>query len=459
MKNLTIRELKAHYQNKEFSPVEVTNYYLERINQNQDLNTYITVCAEQALKQAEIAEKRFLADELTGVLEGIPLSYKDNLYTKGIRTTSGSKIEENFIPDTDAGAFRILQREGAVNLGKTNLHEYAFGITSNNPFYGPVRNPWNREYTPGGSSGGSGAAVAASLCAASIGTDTGGSVRIPAASCGVVGLKPTYNLVDATGVTNISWSIDHVGPLTRNVDDLAIMMEALTGLSYSENLQEDIRGLRVGVPSSYFNEHIDKESLSLYKQALDNLESLGAVLIDIDVPFAAEDLALVFTLAIAEAGFVHENSFHHAIDQFGADVRAAVEASRSFSALDYIKALKRKAEITEQFENLFKQIDVLATPTLPDTAQKIGVDEFEIAGRREPTFDAMIRYPSVFNLTGHPALSIPIGLTEKGLPAGLQLAAASFNEKTLIRAGYAYEQSFLKKFYQKRDALAESLTN
>ncbi|RJS60289.1 amidase [Bacillus sp. PK3_68] len=459
MKNLTIRELKAHYQNKEFSPVEVTNYYLRRIDHNQDLNTYITVCAEQALKQAEISEKKFLANELTGILEGIPLSYKDNLYTKGIRTTSGSKIEENFIPDTNAGAFQILQREGAVNLGKTNMHEYAFGITSNNPFYGPVRNPWNREYTPGGSSGGSGAAVAASLCAASIGTDTGGSVRIPAASCGVIGLKPTYHLVDATGVKNISWSIDHVGPLTKNVDDLAIMMEALTGLSYSENLQEDIRGLRVGVPSNYFNEYIDKESLSLYKQALNNLASLGAVLIDIEVPFTAEDLALVFTLAISEAGFVHENSLHHAIDQFGPDVRAALEASRSFSALDYIKAIKRKADITEQFEQLFEQIDVLATPTLPDTAQKIGVEEFEIAGRREPIFDAMIRYASVFNLTGQPALSIPSGLTEKGLPVGLQLAAATFNEQTLIRAGYAYEQSFLKEFYKKREALGESLKN
>ncbi|KMY55261.1 amidase [Bacillus sp. FJAT-27231] len=459
MKSRTIRELKAHYQKKELSPVEVTNSYLERINQYKDLNAYITVCADQALKQAEISEKKFLANDVTGILEGIPLSYKDNLYTKGIRTTSGSKIEENFIPETDAGAVHTLQREGAINLGKASLHEYAFGITSNNPFYGPVRNPWNKAYTPGGSSGGSGAAVAASLCMASIGTDTGGSIRIPAASCGIVGLKPTYNLVDATGVTNISWSLDHVGPLTRNVDDLAMMMEALTGLSYSDYLQEDIRGLRVGVPVHYFNEHIDKEILALYQEALNHLASLGAVLIEIDVPFTANDLALVSVLAISEAGFVHENSLNTAIDQFGVDVRAAVEASRTFSALDYIKALKRKAEITEQFEKLFQQIDVMASPTLPATAQKIGVEEFEIDGRREPTFDAMIRYPSVFNLTGQPALSLPIGLTKNGLPAGLQLAAASFNEKLLIRAGYAYEQAFLQEFYQTREALEESIIN
>ncbi|KAB7707267.1 amidase [Bacillus aerolatus] len=455
MRNLTIRELKAGFEKKEFSPVEVTQSYLDRINQNRDLNAYITICTEQALKQAEISEKKFLANESTGILEGVPISYKDNLYTKGIRTTSGSKIEENFIPDTDAGAIRTLQREGAVNLGKVNLHEYAFGITSNNPFYGPVRNPWNKEYTPGGSSGGSGAAVAASLCAASIGTDTGGSIRIPAASCGVVGLKPTYNLVDASGVKNISWSIDHVGPLTKNVDDLAVMMEALTGVSYSENLQEDIRGLRVGVPRNYFNEQIDKEAAALYKQALDNLETLGAVLIDIDIPFTMDDLSLVSVLAVSEAGFIHEHSMNTAIDQFGLDVRAAVEASRTFSALDYIKALKRKAELTEQFEQLFQQIDVIATPTLPDTAQKIGVEEFEIDGKRETTFNAMIRYPAVFNLTGQPALSIPSGFASNGLPVGLQLAAASYNEKTLIRTGFAYEQSFLKEFYKKRNKAAE----
>ncbi|MFK2825281.1 amidase [Bacillus sp. B190/17] len=454
MKNLTIRELKMGYEKKEFSPVEATKAYLERIHQHQDLNAFITVCADEALKQAEISEKKFLANDFTGMLEGIPLSYKDNLYTKGIRTTSGSKIAENFVPDTNAGAVRALQREGAVNLGKVNLHEYAFGITSNNPFYGPVKNPWNKEYTPGGSSGGSGAAVAASLCAASIGTDTGGSIRIPAASCGIVGLKPTYNLVDASGVTNISWSIDHVGPLTRNVDDLAMMMEALTGRSYLENLQEDIRGLRVGVPNNYFNEQMDTEAAALYKQALHNLESLGAVLIDIDIPFTMDDLSLIFVLAISEAGFVHENSLNTKIDEFGADVRAAVEASRTFSALDYIKALKRKAEITEQFEKLFGKVDVIATPALPDTAQKIGIETININGKQEPLFDAMIRYPSVFNLTGQPALSIPTGFASNGLPAGLQLAAASFNENILIRAGYAYEQSFLKEFYEKRDKVS-----
>ncbi|MBS4194278.1 amidase [Lederbergia citri] len=459
MENLSIRSLKEGYEKKLFSPVEVTKMYLDRIHHLQDLNAYITVTENIALQQAEIAVKRYAADEASGILEGIPLSYKDNLNTKGIRTTSGSKIDENFIPIEDAGVVRTLQKEGAINLGKLNMHEFAFGITSNNPFYGPVKNPWNHEYTPGGSSGGSGAAVAASLSAASIGTDTAGSIRIPAASCGVIGLKPTHGLIDASGVKHISWTLDHIGPLTKNMDDLAIIMEAMTGKNFTVNLKEDIRGLRIGVPKNYFNEGIDENTAILYKKALKDLESLGAILIEIDIPYSPEDLALSFAIGLSEAGFVHEETILSALDSLGLDVKASLENSHAIPALDYIKALKRRAQITIQIERLFEKVDIIATPTTPITPQKIGEEMVEINGTQDSVYHTMIRLPAIFNVTGHPALSIPCGLADNGLPVGLQLAAARYNERVLIHAGFAYEQGFLTSFYEKRNKLAELAIN
>ncbi|MCR2822789.1 amidase [Lederbergia panacisoli] len=454
MHNLSIRSLKEGYQKKQFSPVEITKMYLDRIHHLQDLNAYITVTEDIALQQAKIAEKKYLAGQ-TGILEGIPLSYKDNLNTKGIRTTSGSKVDENFIPNEDAGVVRTLQREGAINLGKVNMHEFAFGITSNNPFYGPVKNPWNKEYTPGGSSGGSGAAVAASLSVASIGTDTAGSIRIPAASCGVIGLKPTHDLVDATGVKHISWTLDHIGPLTKNMDDLAIMMEAMTGTNYTACLTEDIRGLRIGVPKNYFNEGIDGNTFALFEKVLKDLESLGAILIEIDIPYSLDDLAMSFAIGLSEAGFVHEETILSAMDSFGLDVKASLENSHAIPAIDYIKALKRKVQLNLGIEQLFEKVDIIATPTTPITPQKIGEEMLEINGNQDSVYHTMIRLPAIFNVTGHPALSIPCGLAENGLPVGLQLAAAQNNERVLIHSGYSYEQAFLKSFYAKRDSIVD----
>ena len=457
MKNLTIKQMKDGFSRKEFSPVEVTRDYLQRIDDFSELNAFITVTSEQALKQSAIAEQKYLAGEQTGVLEGIPISYKDNIYTKDIRTTSGSKIEENFIPSIDAGIVTKLHHEGAICLGKVNMHEYAFGITSNNPFYGPVKNPWNTDYTPGGSSGGSAVAVAASLSAASVGTDTAGSIRIPAASTGIVGLKPTHGLIDASNVRNISWSLDHVGPLTKNMSDLALMMDAMTGENYSDSLKKDIRGLRIGVPKNYFNELIESNTADLYSAALENFEKLGAILIEVDIPFSPADLALSFSIGIAEAGLVHEQSIAERLDSFGPDVKASLEFSHSITAIDYMKALKRKNQLFAQFENVFKTVDLIATPTMPDTAKKIGKEQFEIDGVMDSTFNSMIRIPAVFNLTGQPALSIPCGVAPNGLPVGLQLAGAAFNEKTLLHVGFAYEQAFLSSFYKERDKIFDAV--
>jgi len=457
MKNLTIAELKEGYKRKDFSPVEVTRDYLKRIEEFSTLNAFITVTSELALTQASISEAKYLAGEQTGMLEGIPISYKDNLYTKGVRTTSGSKIDQNFIPDTDSGIVNKLKQEGAITLGKVNMHEYAFGITSNNPFYGAVKNPWHPDYTPGGSSGGSAAAVAASLSAASIGTDTAGSIRIPAAATGIIGLKPTHGLIDATNVKNISKTLDHVGPLTKNMRDLSWMMETMTGLNYSNCLNTDIRGLRIGVPKNYFNELIESETADLYTEALENFEKLGAILIEIDVPFSPEDLALSFSIGIAEAGLVHEKSIKETLDSFGPDVKASLQHSHSITALDYLRALNRKNELFTDFEKVFESVDLIATPTTPDATKKIGEEEITIDGITDSTFNTMIRLPAVFNLTGQPALSIPCGINSNGLPIGLQLAGPAFGERKLIKAGFAYEQAYLDSFYKIRESKTSQL--
>lgn len=451
MTQLSLRNLKQHFVTKQLSPLEVTKNYLRRIETHVDLNAFITVTPEVALEQAMIAERKYQANEIVGAMEGIPISYKDNLYTKGIRTTNGSQVDECFVPDIDAGIVHRLTKEGAINLGKANMHEYAFGITSNNPHYGAVKNPWHPEFTSGGSSGGSGAAVAASLCAASIGTDTAGSIRIPAASCGVVGLKPTHNLVDVSHLTHISWTLDHVGPLTKTVDDAVFMLNAMTGTNFDDALNEDIRGLRIGVPATYFNESIDPEVEELYKEALHNFEKLGAILIEVPIPFHSEDLALSFAIGIAEAGYIHEKVISHSLHKLGVDVKASLENSHQIRAIDYIKALDRRQELTRQFEALFKTVDVIVTPTIPTTAQKIGQELITIQQVEDTTFNTMIRLPAVFNQTGQPSLSIPCGLASNGLPVGLQLSGALYNELAILHAGYAYEQQYLQSFYKQRE--------
>ncbi|MFL1676295.1 amidase [Paenibacillus dendritiformis] len=455
MKRRSIRQLLNGYKHKLFSPVEITRDYLREIkNCDPVYNAYITVTKERALRKAKRLEKKWNRGKNTGLLCGIPLSYKDNLATKGVRTTNGSEIYRSFVPDRTAAVIRRANKEKAIMLGKTNMHEFALGITSNNPHYGPVRNPWNIEYSPGGSSGGSAAAVAANLSVASIGTDTGGSVRIPAASCGIAGLKPTYGTLPTSGVDFVSWTMDHVGPLAANMEDLAIMMDALTGKDYSRYLIENIRGMRIGVPFHFFNEHIEEETLRLYREALAALEELGAVLVDVDTSFLYGYQEYGLTIAAAEAGYVHRDDIACCLAEMGADVRAILESSRGITSLQYITALHKKEEYTKAFKRIFKQVDVLATPTLPIPPRRIGVESVTFGSYTENIFDAMTRYTEIFNLTGMPALTLPCGITEQEqLPVGLQLIADHDREYRLIRIGYTYEQSELGGYYRKRDQI------
>ncbi|CAM4181544.1 amidase [Paenibacillus macerans] len=453
MGRITIRELQTGYAGRLFTPLEITKRYLGRILlKDPALNSFITIAKERAILEAKRLEAKARAGEQTGALYGIPLAYKDNIDTKGIRTTNGSSIDAYNVPYKNAAVVQQLLLKDSILLGKNNLHEYALGVTSNNPHYGPVHNPWNREYTPGGSSGGSAAAVAADLTAASIGTDTGGSVRIPAASCGVIGLKPTYGKVPTKGVFYVSWTLDHVGPITSTMSDLAVLAGAMLGQSYLPDLKTDVRGLRIGVPTSYFNERIDPETYGLYLRALEALEALGAILIDTDVSFVAGNAETSLTIAASEAGYVHRSRMECCLSQYGEDARALLESSLEITALRYIEALKAKERYAEKFARLFREnIDVLATPTIPIPARKIGVDEVRFGPYTESVFDAMTRYTGIFNMAEVPALSIPCGLTSEGLPVGLQLVAARGREDLLIRAGYAYEQDQLGDFYRERD--------
>src|SRR5690625_4426672 len=338
----TIKQLLDGYEKKEFSPVEITQQYLERAKKHESLNAFVTVTEEIALEQAKIAEQKWQMKE-NGKLEGIPLSYKDNIYTKNVRTTSASKIDEDFVPKENAVIIDTLNKEGAVMVGKNNMHEFAFGITSNNPFYGPVKNPWNEALISGGSSGGSAVSVATYSSVSSIGTDTGGSIRIPAAMCGLVGFKPTQGLLAKEGFTDISWTLDHSGPITRNLDDLNIMMDALTNgnVAINDAVAEDLRGVKIGVPKSIFNEQIESDVLASYEKTLGQLEELGAHLVEVEVPNAADTISLTFTIAISESGYEHRERKKTALDKYGEDVRQVMLASDDIPALEYIHALKQ----------------------------------------------------------------------------------------------------------------------
>ncbi|WP_243646953.1 amidase [Scopulibacillus darangshiensis] len=451
---MAIKELVDGYRSKRFSPVEITKDYLKQIKAaDRTFNIFITVTEEIALNQAEIAERKVMAGDGLDILQGVPFSYKDSIDTKGIRTTNGSLVDKNRIPSKDAKVIKILNDVGAVNLGKTNMYEYAFGITSDNPFYGPVRNPWDTRLTAGGSSGGSAAAVAANLCMGSIGTDTAGSIRVPSSCCGVVGLKPTYGLIDMKGITPLSWSLDHAGPIARNVTDLALVMEALTNKPFGKSCIPDIKGMRVGIPKQHFNERIAVEIRQIYHKAVLEFERLGAVLVEIDLPFAAEALGVASTVATAEVGYVHKDRMKSSINLYSDGAKKVFKTSQSISSFSYIEAMNKREKMSHQLTELYNYIDVIVTPTLPAIPTEIGANEVQFPEEREDVEDCMIRFTCLFNITGHPTLSIPCGLTDKSIPVGLQIIANHHREDLLLRAAFTYEQTALLDFYSKRDMI------
>jgi aspartyl-tRNA(Asn)/glutamyl-tRNA(Gln) amidotransferase subunit A len=452
----SIREVINGYKVKEFSPVEIFEEYVKKIKTHDpNLNAFITINEEKGFQQAVRSEKKILAGEDIGILEGIPISFKDSIDTKGILTTSGSPIHKSRIPESNADVVKKLHDEGAINIGKTNMFEFGFGITSKNSYFGDIKNPWNAGVTAGGSSGGSAVSVAADLCMGSIGTDTAGSIRVPSSCCGVVGLKPTYDLINKKGIL-LSNSLDHIGPIARNVEDLALIMEAITKQPFEKNCIRDIRGMRVGVPKQYFNERLDVHVKNFYKETFRKLEGLGAILIELDIPIVEDPRDVAHVIATSEVGYVHRELIKSSLDQYTAEAQKTFDKSKSFSAHAYMEGLNKRIQMNREITRLFEIVDILVTPTIPAVPPDIDQDEFILDGEMESVEECLIRFTCLFNITGHPALSIPCGLLNESIPIGLQLIANHYREDLLIKTAFSYEQAFLLEFYNKRPGMVIS---
>ncbi len=447
---LTIAEAARSFQAGELSPLELTRACLERIEALEPkLNAFITLLPELAVAEARAAERRLGRGKRLGPLDGIPFAIKDLYQTKSIRTTAGSKILADYIPGEDATCVRRLREQGVVLLGKLNMHEWAFGGTSVVSHFGPPHNPWALDRISGGSSGGSGAALAASLCLGSLGSDTGGSIRIPASMCGIVGLKPTYGRVSKHGVVPLSDSLDHAGPMTRSVEDAALVLQAIAGPDPNDLATEDlpvpdylaalsgeVRGLRVGVPDKEVLSGLDQEVETSFQQAVRTLEGLGALLVDVEIPSLQQATAIWLAIAGPEAAAFHRRNMEERPQDFSEQVRLRLQLGLQLRAVDYLRGLEGQEQLQMQVEKLYARIDVLVTPTTAFTATRIE-DELAASGRES----SIHRFTCPFNLTGQPAISLPCGFDSQGLPVGLQIVGRPFDEETVLRVAHAYEQA------------------
>jgi aspartyl-tRNA(Asn)/glutamyl-tRNA(Gln) amidotransferase subunit A len=470
---LTLDDAGKRLRKREFSSLELTEAVFQRIAASDDkIHAYLTIVRDAALEQARQADERLKQDSGISPLLGIPIAVKDNFLTCGLRTTCASKILGEFIPPYDAATVQKLRAAGAVITGKTNLDEFAMGSSVENSAFFPTRNPWNLERIPGGSSGGSAAAVASDQCIAALGTDTGGSIRQPAAFCGVVGLKPTYGRVSRYGIVAFASSMDQVGPMTKDVRDSALLLEAIAGPDpadstsvnravprYASSLTEPVKGLRLGIPKEYFVAGMQAEAERAVRTAIVKLEKSGAVIEEISLPHTEYAVAVYYVVATAEASsnlarydgmrYGHRADAKDLIETyrisrdegFGAEVKRRImlgtyALSAGYYDAYYLKAQKVRTLIKRDFDEAFKRCDVIVTPTTPTTAFKLG----------EKTQDPLQMYLSdiytiSINLAGLPALSLPCGFDSEGMPIGLQIIGKPFDESTIFRVAYNYEQA------------------
>jgi len=460
---LSIEQATRQLRKREISPSDLVEAGLARIERfNPVLNAFITVAAEQARADARRAEKLLRQRPAASPLCGIPVSIKDNFLTRGIRTTAGSPILTNFVPDEDSDVVRRLKNSGAILLGKTNMHEFAYGITNENPHYGPARNPWDRDRVTGGSSGGSASALAVGIGYAATGTDTGGSIRVPSALCGVVGIKPTFGLVSVEGVIPLAKTLDHTGPMARCVMDLCITLEVIGSAHPRGAARPDFRKLRkgrprkfrLGRPKQYFFDNVDSEVQSALESAVKCFKSLGCAIREVSLPGLDASVGPSTNIALAEATHYHESKGHFPArsSEYGDDVRHRLELGRKVSAADYLRALEVKREITAEFDSVFQDVDAILAPTLPITAPLIGEKEVSIGGKKETVRSALVRLNRPANLTGHPAMSLPCGLTRSGLPIGLQLIGPYWSEFQLLSIALAYEDA--TEWHKRRPPIA-----
>ena len=445
----SIAELSPRIRRKEISPVEITRECLARIEKlNPGLHAFITVMVESALAEARLLEQEIARGGWRGPLHGIPIALKDLIDTAGARTTSASALHESRVPTIDAEVVRKLRRAGAVIVGKNNLHEFAYGGSSLVSHFGDVHNAWDRARIAGGSSGGSATAVAAGLCCASIGTDTAGSIREPAALCGCVGLKPTYGRVSSRGVIPLSWSLDHVGPLTRSVEDSAILLEGIAGYDpdditsaevpvrdYVSVLKESPRNLRVGIPRGYFFEELDVEVSSAMEHAIMGIATLVAQVKEVRMEVPTDR-----TLQAAESYAYHAENVRKSPDFYQPETLRRIRTGEKVTAAEYIQRRSELEFARRSIGQLFADVDVLVTPTTPIPAPTI-VELKRNPDRLRPAELKLLRNTRPFNIWGLPAISVPCGFTQSGLPLGLQIAGPHWREDLVLRLAYAYEQA------------------
>ena len=449
----SLSDLARTFQERRLSPVEVVRTLLKRIEaEDGDLNAFITVLPERALEEAARAEEEIMAGRYRGPLHGIPLGIKDIFYTAGVRTTMGAAFFVDHVPDYSATVAIRLEEAGAVLIGKTNTHEFAYGPTGDRSYFGATTNPHDTSRISGGSSGGSGAAVAANLLYGSLGSDTGGSVRIPSALCGVVGMKPTFGRVSKHGVFPLSWTLDHVGPISRTIEDNALLLNALAGYDpkdpYSANrppedfardLRHGVRGGVVGVPQEFYFEHVEDEVGERVREVIEVFRSLGASVRIVGIPHLWDTLEAQRLTLAADAYAVHEERLKSAPEKFGEEVRGRLLDGERLRAYRYASAQQRRLESKGEFGEALGQVDLLLTPTVPIAATLIDQREVNIGGYEEPVRSAVTRLTGPTNLNGLPSLSVPCGSTASGLPVGMQLIGRPFDEATLYRYGHSYE--------------------
>jgi aspartyl-tRNA(Asn)/glutamyl-tRNA(Gln) amidotransferase subunit A len=466
-----VSSLSEKIRSRQISPVEVTDAYLARIEETDtQLRAYITVTAEQARAAAKTAENEIAAGRWRGPFHGIPVALKDLCYTKGILTTGGSKIFAEFVPDFDCTIWARLEQAGAVLLGKLNMHEFAGGATTTNPHFGACRNPYNLERVPGGSSGGSAAAIVARSAAATIGSDTGGSIRIPAAFCGCVGMKQTWSRVSRYGVMPLSDSLDHAGPITRSVRDAALMLQVIAGYdpndptssrepvpNFTSAIGRGLKGTRIGVIKQLM-EGVGGEFSPLFDAALSKLRDLGAAVEEVSIPSIGQAPAIATTIMFAEAAEFHEDWIRTRPQDYGLDVRRTLEAGMLTPAMYYVRAQRARAVVLAESLAALENRIALVAPTAAIPAPGIAVFQPDNAllrradalaggrtastsGERVNMVTAVLRFTAPFDITGQPALALPVGLSSEGLPLSMQIIGRPFDEVSVFQVAAAYEEA------------------
>jgi aspartyl-tRNA(Asn)/glutamyl-tRNA(Gln) amidotransferase subunit A len=448
--------LAEKFRTRQLSPVEVTEAYLERIELlDEKLLAYITVTADRARAAARLAESEIVSGEWRGPFHGVPVALKDLCYTHGILTTGGSKILADFVPDFDSTLWLRLKDAGAVLLGKLNLHEFASGATTTNPHWGTCRNPYNLDRIPGGSSGGSGAAIVAKLAAATIGSDTGGSIRIPAAFCGCVGMKQTWSRVSRFGVLPLADSLDHAGPITRTVRDAALMLEVIAGYDphdstsssepvpdYTDALTGDLKGVRLGIITELLTGLSDEVALS-FNAAVRELRILGAEVDEVQIANIGMSSSIATSIMFAEAAEFHEQWMRTRAHEYGHDVRRMLEAGMLTPAMYYVRAQRARAAILAETLKALDKFTVLVAPTAAIHAPRIDSGGRALGDDGKPVdmVGAVLRFTAPFNVTGQPALALPTGLSPAGLPLSMQVIGKPFDEATVFKVADAYERA------------------